>query len=91
MGLKFCSDFFWVRDFGKDFFGVDKKGTQGSRFYVKQLYHDAKIVWNSLELFFLIGLFLGCILGRWTFFGSGSSLKDFFGSNNFASFAHPHH
>ena len=21
LGLKFCSDFFWVRDFGKDFFG----------------------------------------------------------------------
>ena len=20
LGLKFCSDFFWVRDFGKDFF-----------------------------------------------------------------------
>ena len=21
LGLKFCSDFFWVRDFGKDFLG----------------------------------------------------------------------
>ena len=21
LGLKFCSDFFWVRDLGKDFFG----------------------------------------------------------------------
>ena len=21
LGLKFCSDFFWVRDFGKDIFG----------------------------------------------------------------------
>ena len=42
--------------------GLTKSETQGSRFYVKQLYHDAKIVWNSLELlslFFLIGLFLG--------------------------------
>ena len=26
----------------------------------------------------LIGLFWGYVLGRWTFFGSGSSLKDFF-------------
>ena len=39
LGLKFCSDFFWVRDFGKDFFGGWQKAkTQGSRFYVKQLY-----------------------------------------------------
>ena len=57
--------------------------TQGSRFYVKQLYHDAKTVWSSLELIiiiviFLIGLFLGYVLGRWTFFGLGSSLKAFF-------------
>ena len=62
MGLKFCSDFFWVRDFGKDFFwGLTKRETQGSRFYVKQLYHDAKTVSNSHELLlllsFLIGLF----------------------------------
>ena len=45
------------------------------------LYHDAKNIWNSLELlllFFLTGLFWGYVLGRWTFFGSGSSLKDFF-------------
>ena len=28
--------------------------------------------------YFLIGLFLSYVLGRWTFFGSGSSLKDFF-------------
>ena len=28
--------------------------------------------------YFLIGLFLGYVLGRWTFFGSGSSLKDYF-------------
>ena len=21
LGLKFCSDFFWLRDFGKDFLG----------------------------------------------------------------------
>ena len=38
LGLKFCSDFFWVRDFGKEFFGVDKRETKGSHFYVKQLY-----------------------------------------------------
>ena len=28
--------------------------------------------------FFLIGLFWGYVLGHWTFFGPGSSLKDFF-------------
>ena len=77
MGLKFCSDFFWVRNFGKDFFlgggGLTKSETQGSRFYVKQLYHDAKlsgILLNYDNYFFLnwtfllvtfwaVGLFLG--------------------------------
>ena len=28
-------------------------------------------------IIFLTGLFLGYVLGRWTFFGPGSSLKDF--------------
>ena len=32
-----------------------------------------------LLLLFLIRLFWGYILGCWTFFGPGSSLKDFFG------------
>ena len=32
------SDFFWVRDFGKDSLGLTKSETQGSLFYVKQLY-----------------------------------------------------
>ena len=32
-GLKFCRDFFWVRDFGKDLFLLlTKSETQGSRF-----------------------------------------------------------
>ena len=102
LGLKFCSDFFWVRDFGKDVFGGWQKGKpRGSRFYVKQLhrFHLLKKGGrkNYLEfswiiiIIFLIGLFLGYVLGRWTFFGPGSSLKDFFGSKNFASFAHPRH
>ena len=80
MGLKFCSDFYWVRDFE----------TQGSRFYVKQLYQfyllkkdgrNSGILLNYYYyyyFYFLIGLFLGYVLGRWTFIGPGSSLKDFF-------------
>ena len=62
-----------MRDFGKDFFWLTKNETQGSHFYVKQLYHDAKTVWNSVELlllfffnwnffwvtFLAVGLFLG--------------------------------
>ena len=76
LGLKFCSDFFWVRDFGKDFFwGLTKSETQGSRFYVKQLYHDAKTVWNSLELLllllFLIGLFWVTFWAVGLFLGQG--------------------
>ena len=37
--------------------------------FIYQRKVDAKTVWNSLELlllFFLIGLFLGYVLGRWT-------------------------
>ena len=87
----------------RTFFGVDKKRNPGFSFlsqtivsvsFTKEIKVDAKTVWNSLELlllFFLIGLFWGYVLGRWTFFGPGSSLKDFFGSNNFTSFAHPRH
>ena len=58
LGLKFRSDFFWVRDFGKDFF------------WVRDFGKDFLGGW--------IGLFMGYVLGRWTFFGLGSSLKDFF-------------
>ena len=74
----------------RTFLGVDKKRNTGFSFlsqtivsvsFTKEIKVDAKTVWNSLELlllFFLIGLFLGYVLGRWTFFGPGSSLKDFF-------------
>ena len=73
MGLKFCSDYFWVRDFGKDFLGgLTKSETQGSRFYVKQLYHDAKTVWNTLELLLLLLFF------KLDFFGLRSGPLDFF-------------
>ena len=61
----------------RTFLGLTKSETQGARFDVKQLYHEAKTVWNSFELLlllFLIGLFLGYVLGRWTFFGSGYRL-----------------
>ena len=44
--------------------GLTKSETQGSRFYVKQLYNDAKIVWNSLEL-------LSLFFFNWTFLGQG--------------------
>ena len=36
------------------------------------------ILLNYYYYLCLIGLFWGNVLGRWTFFGSGSSLKDFF-------------
>ena len=63
----------------RTFLGVEKSETQGSRFYVKQLYHDTKTVWNSHELLLLFNwTFLGLRSGPLDFFGSGSSLKDFF-------------
>ena len=63
---------FFGLDFGKDFFGVDKKRNPGFSFYVKQLYHDAKTVWNSLELLLLL------FFNYWTFFGLHSGQLDFF-------------
>ena len=69
----------------RTFYGVDKKRNPGfsslcQTIIIFLLYHDAKTVWNSLELicFFFNWTFLGYVLGCWTFFGSGSSLKDFF-------------
>ena len=55
---------------------LTKSETQGSRFYVKQLYHDGKTVWNSLELLLLLLFF------NWTFFGLRSGPLDFFGSGS---------
>ena len=89
MGLKFCSDFFWVTDFGKDFLWVDKKRNPGFSFlsqtiisvsFTKERWTQklSGILLNYHYYFFLIGLFLGYVLGRWPFFGPGSSLKDFF-------------
>ena len=88
MGLKFCRDFFWVRTF----LGVDKKRNPGFSFLCQTIVSVSftkerwtqKLSGSSLELLllllllFLTGLFLGYVLGRWTFFGPGSSLKDFF-------------
>ena len=78
LGLKFCSDFFWARDFGKDFFGgrqkekprvlVFKSNNCIVFFYQRKV--DAKTVWNSLEL--LLFFF------NWTFLGLRSGLLDFF-------------
>ena len=53
------------------FFGLIKSETQGSRFYVTELYHDTKTVWNSLELLLLFFF-------NWTFFGLRSGPLDFF-------------
>ena len=55
---------------------MTKSETQGSRFYVKQLYHDGKTVWNSLELLLLLLLLL--LFSNWTFFGLCSGPLDFF-------------
>ena len=76
----------------RTFFGVEKKSkTQGSRFYVKQLYQfhllkkggrksclEFSLIIITIIFFLIIGLFLGYVLGNWTCFRPGSSLKDFF-------------
>ena len=76
MGLKFCSDFFWVRDFLRTFFGVDKK-RKVSRFYVKQYYcimmqKLSGILLNYYYYYYYYYFF------NWTFFGLRSGPLDFF-------------
>ena len=82
LGLKFCSDFFWVRDFGKDFFGgLTKSETQGSDFYVKQLYQFHFTNVNYMEWTQkLSGILLNYYYYyfNWTFFGLRSGPLDFF-------------
>ena len=67
-----------MRTFG----GVDKKRNPGFSFMSNNCIMTQKLSGILLNYYyyyyFLIGLFLGYVLGRWTSFGSGSSLKDFF-------------
>ena len=61
-----------MRDFGKDFLGgLTKSETQGSRFYVKQLYHE------KLSGILLISL-LFLLFFNWTFLGLRSGPLNFF-------------
>ena len=61
LGLKFCSDFFWVRDFGKDFFGGWQKAkTRVLVFMSNNCIMTQKlsgILLNYYYYFCLIGLF----------------------------------
>ena len=79
-----------MRDFGKDFLGVDKKRNPGFSFlsqtivsvsFTKERWTQklSGILLNYYYYFFFNWTFLGYVLCRWTFFGPGSSLKDFFG------------
>ena len=81
--------FFGLEILVRTFLGVDKKGNLGFSFlcqtiltvsFTKERWTQklSGILLNYYCYFFLIGLFLGYVLGRWTFFGPGSSLKDFF-------------
>ena len=58
-GLKFCSDFFWVRDFGKEILGVDKKRNPGFSFLFQTI----------VPVSFTVGRFLGQGLGEGLFWG----------------------
>ena len=81
--------FFGLEILVRTFLWVDKKRNPGFSFlsqtivsfsFTKERWMQklSGILLNYYYYFFLIGLFLGYVLGRWTFFGPGSSLKDFF-------------
>ena len=77
MGLKFCSDFFWARDFGKDFFGVDKKRNPGFSFLSQTIIVSVSFTkerWTQK----LSGILLNYYFFNWTFFGLRSGALDFF-------------
>ena len=68
MGLKFCSDFFWVRDFGKDFFGVDKKRNPGFSFLSQTIVSVSFTKERRTQK--LCGILLNYYyFFNWTFFG----------------------
>ena len=74
----------------RTFFGDDKKRNPGFSFLCQTIVSVsftkergtqklAGILLNYYYYFFsVIGIFLGYVLGYWTFLGPGSSLKDFF-------------
>ena len=78
MGLKFCSDFFWVRDFGKDvFLGLTKSETHCQTIvsvsFTKERWTQklSGIVLNN-------NIIIIIIIFNWTFFGLRSGPLDFF-------------
>ena len=90
-----CKDLLWLTQiFLIIFFGggggeVTTSESQGSHFYVKQSYH--LFIYLFIYLFVSMGLYEGYVLGSWTFFCQGLAQHEFFGSNNFTSFAHRCH
>ena len=71
----------------RTFLGVDKKRNQGFSFLCQTIVSVSftKERWTQklsgilvYYYYFLIALFLGYVLARWTIFGPGSSLKEFF-------------
>ena len=99
LGLKFCSDFFWVRDFGKDFSWGSQKAKPRAlvfmsnnciSFFANVNYMEWTLSGILLNYYYfnLIGLFCGYVLGCWTFFGSGSSQKDFWGGLTISPHSH---
>ena len=84
MGLKFCSDFFWVRDFGKDFFwgggGVDKKRNPGFSFLIQTIVSVAFTKERLMQKLsgILLDYYYYYYYFNWTFFGLRSGPLDFF-------------
>ena len=80
----FVVTFFGWEILVRTFWGVDKKRNPGFSFFCQTTVSWRKkcleFSWIIIYYYYyyLIGLFLGYVLGHWTFFGSGSSLKDFF-------------
>ena len=56
LGLKFCSDFFWVKDFGKDFFGGWKKRNPGFSFLCQTIvsWHKNCLEFSSIIIIIII-------------------------------------
>ena len=71
--------YFWVRDFGKDFFGVDKKRNPGFSFLCQTIVSVSftKETWTQKLSGILLNYYNYFFL-NWTFFGLHSGPLDFF-------------
>ena len=89
-----CKDLLWLSEIFLIIFfrgggeGGDNKREPGFSFLCQTI---ISFIYLFIYLFVSMGLYESYVLGSWTFFCQGLAQHEFFGSNNFTSFAHRCH